>query len=191
MQNFIRPSWDDYFMAIARIVATRSTCDRLRAGAVLVKNKRIISTGYNGSPPGLPHCDSEAGHLMEEGHCVRTIHAEHNAILQAATVAGQTTEGATLYALYSPCIHCCKYIVAAGIKRIVIETIYRNSQAIDYLKTAGLEVVFYEPNQEWNNNIKRLFEKNIEKIDEKAVILEENVPIEQKKEPPNNFGQIY
>ncbi|PIR66258.1 MAG: dCMP deaminase [Parcubacteria group bacterium CG10_big_fil_rev_8_21_14_0_10_36_14] len=190
-ENFIRPSWDDYFMAIARIIATRSTCDRLRAGAVLVKNKRIISTGYNGSPPGLPHCDSEAGHLMEEGHCVRTIHAEHNTILQAAVTAGQTTEGATLYALYSPCIHCCKYIVAAGIKRIVIETIYRNSQAMDYLKQAGLEVVFYVPNQEWNENIKNLFENNVKKVNEKEVILEENAELQQEYPPINTFRQIY
>ena len=85
MDSF-RPSWDDYFMAIARIVATRSTCSRLHAGAVLAKNRRILSTGYNGAPPGLPRCDGEAGHLMEEGHCIRTVHAEENTILQAAAI---------------------------------------------------------------------------------------------------------
>src|SRR3989338_7278239 len=94
-----RPSWDDYFMSLARIIASRGTCNRLYTGAVLVKDKRIISTGYNGSPPGLPHCD-EVGHLLEDGHCVRTIHGEHNAILQAASVPGTTTEDSTLYATY-------------------------------------------------------------------------------------------
>ena len=94
-EHYERPSWDDYFMAIAKIIATRSTCDRLRAGAVLVKNKRIISTGYNGAPPGLPHCDGEHGHLMEEGHCIRTVHSEENCVLQAAALGGISTEGST------------------------------------------------------------------------------------------------
>ena len=147
----IRPGWDDYFMTIAKIVGTRSTCDRLRAGAVLVKNNRIISTGYNGAPPGLPHCDGEAGHLMEDGHCVRTIHGEHNAILQAALIPGASTEGATLYAKYSFCIHCSKYVIAAGIKRVVIAKIYRNANAINYLISAGIKVDMYKENPEWNN----------------------------------------
>src|SRR3989338_3752885 len=121
-----RPSWDDYFMAIAKIIAARGTCDRLYSGSVLVKDRRIISTGYNGSPPGLPHCD-DVGHLMEEGHCVRTIHDAHNAILQAAPLPGASTEGSTLYALYTPCIHCSKYIVAAGIKRVVYGKVYRHT----------------------------------------------------------------
>ncbi|MBU2229178.1 cytidine/deoxycytidylate deaminase family protein, partial [Patescibacteria group bacterium] len=145
-EKHIRPSWDDYFMAIVRIVGTRSTCDRLHAGAVLVKDKRIISTGYNGSPPGLPHCD-EVGHLMEEGHCVRTVHAEHNTILQAATVSGTNTKGSTMYTKYSPCIHCSKYIVTAGVKRVVMGKVYRNSKVIDYLKEAGIEVEVYEESE--------------------------------------------
>lgn len=173
-QSF-RPNWDDYFMAIARIVAMRSTCDRLRAGAVLVKNKRIISTGYNGSPPGLPHCDGEASHLMEEGHCVRTIHAEHNAILQAAANPGQSTEGSTLYTLYSPCIHCTKYVIAAGIKRVVIGTIYRNSSAPEYLAQAGVQVEFYKPNNDWNASVRQIFENDVEEVvaKEGAVFLKE------------------
>lgn len=137
--KYTRPSWDDYFMAICKIVATRSTCDRLRAGAVLVRDNRILSTGYNGSPPGLPHCD-DVGHLMEEGHCVRTIHADHNVILQAAVIPGGSTKGATLYLKFSPCIHCCKYIVAAGIRRVVVGKVYRNPDAVDYLRDAGLQV---------------------------------------------------
>lgn len=161
MPKHLRPDWDDYFMALARIVAERSTCDRLRAGAVLVKNNRIISTGYNGSPPGLPHCD-DAGHMMEEGHCVRTIHGEHNAILQAAVIPGASTEGSTLYTKYIPCIHCCKYVVAAGIKRVVYSKIYRNSKAPDYLREAGLQVDLYHDNPEWNEEVRRIFAEEIE-----------------------------
>lgn len=156
-----RPSWDDYFMAITRIVATRSTCDRLEAGAVLVKNRRIISTGYNGSPPGLPHCN-DVGHLMEEGHCVRTIHGEHNAILQAANMPGASTEGSTLYVKYTPCIHCAKYVVAAGIKRVVLGKVYRHPQATDYLKSAGIEVEVYKPNPAWDEHLVELFSQPLE-----------------------------
>ncbi len=148
-------------MAIARIVATRSTCDRLEAGAVLVKNNRIISTGYNGSPPGLPHCD-EAGHLMEEGHCVRTIHGEHNAILQAATIPGASTEGSTLYTKHTFCIHCAKYIVAAGVGRVVYGNVYRNAFCIDYLKQAGIRVDKYKSDQDWNHRLAELFSHDIE-----------------------------
>ncbi len=187
-QNYFRPNWDDYFMAIARIVATRSTCDRLRAGAVLVKNKRIISTGYNGSPPGLPHCDDEAGHLMEEGHCVRTIHAEHNAILQAAANPGQSTEGSTLYTLYSFCIHCSKYLIAAGIKRVVIGKIYRNADAVKYLEQAGIQVEFYKPNNEWNASVRQIFENDVEEViaKEGAVFLKE-----ESQKSDFVFKQIY
>ena len=162
MTNF-RPNWDDYFMAVAKIIATRSTCDRLQAGAVLVKNKRIISTGYNGSAPGLPHC-FEVGHLMEEGHCVRTIHAEHNAILQAATLPGVSSEGATMYAKYNPCIHCAKYIIAAGIKRIVIGKLYRGDKALQYLRDAGVAVEIYQRNPEWEKSAAEIFTEDIPEI---------------------------
>ena len=157
----MRPSWDDYFMSIARIIATRSTCDRLSAGAVLVKNNRIISTGYNGSPPGLPHCD-DAGHLLEDGHCVRTIHGEHNTILQAGVTPGSSTEGSTMYSLYSPCIHCSKYVLAAGIKRIVIGKVYRSNQAVEYLKEAGIQVDIHKENPEWYSTLRELFTEEIE-----------------------------
>ena len=155
-----RPSWDDYFMAIAKIIASRGTCDRLYAGAVLVKDNRIISTGYNGSPPGLPHCD-DVGHLLEEGHCVRTIHGEHNAILQAAVHGSTSTVGSTMYSKYNPCIHCTKYVIAAGIKRVVIGKIYRNSKAIDMLKEAGVQVDIYQENMEWNNELVQMFSEEI------------------------------
>ncbi|MDD3887738.1 MAG: cytidine/deoxycytidylate deaminase family protein [Patescibacteria group bacterium] len=166
MGKYFRPSWDDYFMAIAKIIGTRGTCDRLRAGAVLVKNKRIISTGYNGAPPELGHCD-DIGHLMEEGHCVRTIHGEHNAILQAAVLGGISTVGSTLYTLYNPCIHCAKYVVMAGIKRVVIGQIYRGEKALEYLKKAGLEVELYKPSPEWDQNLLKLFSAEIEKVEAK------------------------
>ena len=157
----IKPSWDDYFMAIARLIATRSTCDRLHAGAVLVKDKRIVSTGYNGSPPGLPHCD-DVGHLLEQGHCVRTIHAEHNALLQAAVIGGASTKDTTLYALYSPCIHCAKYIVAAGVKRVVVGKIYRNEEVKKYLEQAGVVFATYKNNSTWNNYLEEIFTEEIE-----------------------------
>lgn len=155
-----RPSWDDYFMAAVKIVAARGNCDRLYTGAVLVKNNRIIATGYNGAPPGLPTCD-KVGHLLEEGHCVRTIHGEHNALLQAARISGPTADAATMYTKYSPCIHCAKYIVAAGIHRVVIGKMYRSPQAIDMLKEAGVAVVMYEANPAWQKELVDLFSEDI------------------------------
>lgn len=170
IKNNIRPSWDDYFIAIARLIATRSTCNRLQAGAVLVQDKRIISTGYNGSPPTLPHCD-DSGHLLEDGHCVRTIHAEHNAILQAAVIGGSSTKNSTLYTLYSPCIHCAKYIIAAGIKRVVIGKVYRNQQVKDYLEKAGIEYDTYAKNISWDNYISKIFTFDIEEKKAQSVKL--------------------
>lgn len=155
-----RPSWDDYFMAITRIVATRATCDRLSAGALLVKGQRIISTGYNGAPPGLVHCDNQ-GHLLENEHCVRTIHAEHNAILQAAVTGGASTSGSTLYTLYSPCIHCAKYIATAGITRVVVGKIYRNGGVGDYLHAAGIKFDLYAATPQWYNFLSQLFNSEI------------------------------
>lgn len=161
--NFVRPSWDEYFMAMARITATRANCDRLHTGAVLVKDKRIIATGYNGAPPGLPTCD-EVGHLLEDGHCVRTIHAEHNAILQVARLQGASTEGTTLYTLYSPCIHCAKYLVAAGIKRVVYDKVYRNPEVIEYLKNAGIDVDQYQENKNWLTELRELFKEEAAEV---------------------------
>ena len=158
-QHF-RPSWDDYFMAIAKIIAARGTCDRLYAGSVLVKENRIIATGYNGSPAGLPHCD-DAGHLLEEGHCVRTIHGEHNSLLQAARQGGTSTHGSTMYTKYSPCIHCAKYVIACGIKRVVVGKIYRNPQAVDMLKEAGVSVEVYQENVKWREELLQIFGEDI------------------------------
>lgn len=168
-----RPSWDDYFMAIAKIISSRGTCDRLYAGSVLVKDNRIISTGYNGSPPGLPHCN-DVGHLLEEGHCVRTIHGEHNAILQAAVQGSTSTKGSTMYTKYSPCIHCTKYVIAAGVKRVVIGKIYRNDKATEMLKEAGVQVDFYKENPEWNDELIKIFSEEIAtRINEGEVKMDE------------------
>jgi len=155
-----RPSWDDYFMAMALLIAARGTCDRLYTGSILVKNRRIIASGYNGSPAGLQHC-SDVGHLLEEGHCVRTIHGEHNALLQAAVLAGTSTEGSILYTKYSPCIHCTKYIISCGVKRVVVGKIYRDPKALDMLKEAGVTVDHYKPNSRWLKEILSLFSEGI------------------------------
>lgn len=121
-----RTQWNEYFMQIARVVATRSTCDRKNVGAVVVRDRMILSTGYNGSMRGAPHCD-EIGHMMEDGHCVGTIHAEMNAILQAAR-NGVQIEGAELYTTASPCWNCFKCIVNAGIQRIYFGEFYRDER---------------------------------------------------------------
>ncbi len=135
----MRPDWDSYFMKIAYAVSERSTCDRAFVGCVLVLEKRILTTGFNGSPAGLAHCDDE-GHLMVDGHCVRTIHAETNAIIQAA-LHGVSTRGATCYVTHFPCINCAKALINAGIIRLVYSVAYRQDPvAVDFLRTANVEV---------------------------------------------------
>jgi dCMP deaminase len=129
-------------MNIAAAVSERSTCDRAMVGCVLVLDKRILTTGFNGSPAGQEHCD-EVGHLMVEGHCVRTIHAETNAIIQAA-LHGISTRGATCYVTHLPCINCTKALINAGIKRIVYGKAYRTDEnAMRFLKTAKIQVEQY------------------------------------------------
>ena len=134
-----RLSWDEYFMQIARTVATRSTCDRKNIGAVLVRDRVILSTGYNGSISGTPHCD-EAGHMIENGHCVRTIHAEMNAIAQAAR-NGVNISGATLYVTASPCWECFKVLANCGIKRVCYGEFYRNENVLQAAAQIGIEMI--------------------------------------------------
>lgn len=135
-----RPSWDDYFMSQAELVASRSSCDRAAVGAVVVLNKTCIATGYNGSVAGLTNCD-ESGHLLEEGHCVRTVHAEMNALLQCAR-HGRGTDGATIYVTHYPCLNCMKSILQAGIKRIVYLNDYRNNPISAKLASeAGVDII--------------------------------------------------
>ncbi len=138
-----RPSWDDYFLQIARDVATRATCPRRHVGAVIVREKRILSTGYNGSPPGQPHC-TEIGCLMEDDRCIRTLHAEQNAIIQAA-LHGVSTEGATLYGTCRPCHVCARMIVGAGILRTVFLGDVPEGWALEVLTRAGVELVPVAP----------------------------------------------
>jgi dCMP deaminase len=135
----MRPDWDSYFMKIAFAVSERSTCDRAFVGCVLVLEKRILTTGFNGSPAGLPHCD-EVGHLMVEGHCVRTIHAETNAIIQAA-LHGVSTKGSTCYVTHFPCINCTKALINAGITRLVYCNSYRvDPNALDFMQAANVDI---------------------------------------------------
>lgn len=133
-----RASWDEYFMAIARQVATRSTCDRKHVGAVLVRDRVILATGYNGSIRGIAHCDDE-GHLMEEGHCVRTVHAEANAIVAAAR-NGVRLEGADIYVTASPCFGCFKLIANAGISRIAFLEFYRDERIFTLCSQLGIKL---------------------------------------------------
>ena len=137
--GIMRPDWDSYFMKIAYAVSERSTCDRAYVGSVLVRDKRILTTGFNGSPSGQPHCD-EAGHLIVNGHCERTIHAEMNSIIQAA-LHGVSTRGATCYVTHFPCINCTKALINAGIVRIVYSVAYRiDENAMNFLKAAGMDM---------------------------------------------------
>lgn len=138
-----RVSWDQYFMNIAREVATRSTCDRKHVGAVIVRDRRILSTGYNGSIRGMPHCD-EAGHMMENEHCVATIHAEANAIIMAAR-NGVQVEDAALYVTASPCWICFKMVANAGVRRVVYGEFYRDERTFDVARRIGIELVHLPP----------------------------------------------
>jgi dCMP deaminase len=144
-----RASWDEYFMRIAEDVATRATCDRKHVGAVIVRDKSILATGYNGSIRGLPHCD-EDGHLMEDGHCVRTIHAEANAVIQAAR-NGVRIEGGTVYVTASPCWGCFKMIANAGLVRIVFGEFYRDERIFQFATRLGIELspLHAEPDEAW------------------------------------------
>jgi len=142
-----RPSIDEYFLEIATVVAKRSTCLRNEVGAVIVRDKRIISTGYNGAPSNIEHC-LDIGCIREEQNIesgtrhemCRAVHAEQNAIIQAA-LHGVGTAGATLYCTHQPCILCAKMIINANIKRVVYITPYPDTGALGFFKDAGVEVV--------------------------------------------------
>lgn len=144
-----RPTLDEYFMEIAKVVSSRSTCLRQKVGAVVVKDKRILTTGYNGAPSGLPHCD-EIGCLRdklgvpsgERQELCRGVHAEQNAIIQAAKF-GISVEGSTLYTTHCPCITCAKIIINSGVKKVVYGINYSDKKGIELLKEAGIEVVYF------------------------------------------------
>ena len=146
-QKHIRPSWDEYFMEIADTVSKRATCDRGRSGCVVVRDRQILVTGYVGAPKGLPHCD-EVGHQLkqtvhEDGtvtqHCVRTVHAEQNAICQAA-LHGHAVEDSTVYVTISPCLTCAKLIINAGITEVVYGGDYAFLDTVkDIFKQSGVK----------------------------------------------------
>jgi dCMP deaminase len=151
-----RPSWDEYFLDIMIAVGKRGTCDRGRSGSVIVLDERIVATGYVGSPPGQPHCD-DVGHLMsrvvdengnESMHCVRTVHAEENAILQSAK-HGTSLIGSTLYCKMVPCFRCTRQIIAVGIKRVVAMKKYQtDGPSRELFKKAGIELCVIDDTEE-------------------------------------------
>ncbi len=134
-----RVSWEVYFMNIAKEVGTRSTCDRKHVGAVIVRGKTILATGYNGSIRGLAHCD-EAGHEMDNTHCVRTIHAEANAIVQSAR-HGVRIEDSEIYITASPCYDCFKMIANVGIRKIYFGEFYRDERIMEHAKELNIELI--------------------------------------------------
>lgn len=151
-----RISWDEYFMAQSHLLSLRSTCSRLSVGATIVKDKRIVSGGYNGSIKGDEHC-IDVGCKVVVGHCVRTIHAEINAILQCSKF-GVGTEGATIYVTHFPCLNCTKSIIQAGIKEICYANDYRNNEyAQELLEKSG--VVVRKVDYDVNNVVERLLNK--------------------------------
>lgn len=146
-----RPSWDEYFMQMAQLTAQRSTCLRRKVGAVIVKDKHIIATGYNGAPRGLKHCVELGGCLREKlkipsgqrHELCRALHAEQNAIIQAATL-GQSIEDGTIYITHQPCAICAKMIINAGLKRIVVKEGYPDDLSVEILDEAGLKIVMLD-----------------------------------------------
>ena len=145
-ERYVRPTWDEYFMEVCRAIAKRATCDRGRSGCVIARDNQLLVTGYVGAPRGLPHCD-DVGHQFkkvqhEDGsisqHCVRTVHAEQNAICQAAK-RGISIDGATLYCKMTPCRTCAMLIINCGIKRVIAEKRYHDSaDSIEMFKQAGV-----------------------------------------------------
>lgn len=146
-----RPDWDEYFMQIAVLTSSRSTCLRRQVGAVIVKDKHIIATGYNGAPRGLDHCTEIGGCLRdklgipsgERHELCRALHAEQNAIIQAATM-GQSVEGGTIYITHQPCIICAKMIINAGIERIVVKEGYPDDFSVKILEEAGKKIILFD-----------------------------------------------
>lgn len=120
-----RPSWDEYFLKLSDLVSTRATCPRLHNGAILVRNRMIISTGYNGAPRKTDQCDEVGCRLINE-HCSRTVHAETNAVIQAA-YHGISTKGSTCYTRYFPCEHCAKVLINAGVEKVIYSEVYKNT----------------------------------------------------------------
>lgn len=137
-QSWQRPAWDTYFLKLAMLASERATCPRMHCGCVLVRDRYVLATGYNGSLPGMPHCYDE-GCLVVDGHCVRTNHAEINAICQA-TRHGVTLTGATAYVTNMPCTACAKALIAAGVERVVVFSEYHDTLAERFFRESGVEL---------------------------------------------------
>jgi len=133
-----RPDWDEYFLKLAMLASERATCPRMHCGCVLVRNKEVVATGYNGSIPGDEHCE-DIGCLVVDNHCVRTVHAEINALVQAAK-RGHAIDGATAYVTNMPCTTCSKALIAAGISRVVIFSDYHDTLATEFFAKAGVTI---------------------------------------------------
>ncbi|MCF7853915.1 MAG: cytidine/deoxycytidylate deaminase family protein [Candidatus Pacebacteria bacterium] len=134
-----RPSWDEYFLKLAMLASERATCPRMHCGCVLVKDRYVLATGYNGSLPNTPHCD-EVGCLIVDGHCVRANHAEINALCQA-TRHGVNLEGATAYVTNMPCTACAKALITAGVIRVAIFSDYHDTLAERFFRETGVQLV--------------------------------------------------
>jgi dCMP deaminase len=132
----VRPTWDEYFLKLAMLASERATCPRMHCGCVIVKDRYVLSTGYNGSLPGLEHCE-DAGCLIVDNHCVRTNHAEMNALAQAAK-HGVSLDGSTAYVTNLPCTTCAKALIAAGVVRVVVFSDYHGTLAEKFLGEAGV-----------------------------------------------------
>ena len=158
--NHSRPSWDEYFIKLVEEVAKRATCDRGMSGCIIVRDKRILCSGYVGSPPGFPHCN-EVGHELKKvldvdgtvrQHCVRTIHAEQNAICQAARY-GIPLENTILYCTMEPCRVCAMLIISVGVKKVVAKRMYHAAQDTrELFEKAGIELVIMEDKTEEYDN---------------------------------------
>ena len=133
-----RPSWDEYFLKVAMLVSERSTCPRMHCGCVLVRDRQILSTGYNGSIPGDGHCE-DVGCKIVDNHCIRTIHAEMNAILQCSS-HGVNTKDAVAYITNMACTNCAKALIAAGIKEIVIFSDYHDTHAEEFFAISKIPI---------------------------------------------------
>ena len=133
-----RPDWDEYFLKLAMLASERATCPRMHCGCVLVTHKNVIATGYNGSIPGDDHCE-DVGCLIVDNHCVRTVHAEMNALVQAAK-RGHAVEGATAYITNMPCTSCAKALISAGVKRVVVFSHYHDTMAEEFFAKAKVVI---------------------------------------------------
>jgi dCMP deaminase len=202
-KKYIRPSWDEYFLDLLEPIGKRGTCDRGRSGAIIVGSEHtIIATGYVGSPPGQPHCD-EVGHLMrtvidengkESNHCVRTLHAEENAILQCAK-DGISVKGSTIYCKMVPCYNCAMRIIRVGIKRVVAQKRYHADElSIKLFRDAEINLVVMDNSIEQYSNQGSIdfseTEKPKQPIDEDGFVSIKEVLLQEgKKENFNKFEQ--